>query len=248
MAAGEGGRIKRETRQVSETRRVHSAESDLHISASILAADSADLAGAVAEAERGGIDSIHVDIFDGHYVRNLAFGPQTVADLRRRTALPLHAHLEVSRPCDFLAEFAAAGADMIVVQEDTLGPDACADIPACLVEIRAAGCQVGLCVNPDRPFDRVAPYLDGLDMLLFLSVNPGFGGQPFQPRTLEKLRAARDAWARLARPPRIAIDGGVNASNIRACVAAGAEVVIVGSALFRGDVAENARRLREAAE
>jgi ribulose-phosphate 3-epimerase len=219
----------------------------LRISASILAADFADLAAAVAAAEAAGVHSIHVDVFDGHYVRNLAFGPKTVADLRRRTALPLHAHLEMRRPCDFIAEFAVAGADMIVVQEDSAGAEDCGELAVSLDAIRAAGCGVGLCVNPDRPLARALPYLDGLDMLLFLSVNPGFGGQPFQPHTLDKLRAARDACAKLARPPTLAIDGGINAGNIRACVDAGAELVIVGSALFRGDVAENARRLQEAA-
>jgi ribulose-phosphate 3-epimerase len=219
----------------------------LLISASILAADFADLARAVAEAEAAGVDSVHVDIFDGHYVRNLAFGPKTVADLRRRTSLPLHAHLEIRRPCDFIPDFAAAGASMIVVQEDSAGPDACGEIPVCLDAIRVAGCAAGLCVNPDRPLERVLPYLDGLDMLLFLSVHPGFGGQPFQPHVLDKLRAAREACSGLAHPPLIAIDGGVGPANVAACVDAGAQVLIVGSALFGGDVAQNARRLREAA-
>jgi ribulose-phosphate 3-epimerase len=221
---------------------------NLLISGSILAADFADLAGAVATAERAGVDSIHVDVFDGHYVRNLAFGPKTVADLRRRTSLPLHAHLEIRRPCDFIAEFAAAGADMIIVQEDSGGPEDCGELAVSLDAIRVAGCEVGLCVNPDRPLARALPYLDLIDMLLFLSVPPGFGGQPFQPRVLEKLAAARDACAGLPRRPLLAIDGGIHGGNVRQCVDAGADVVIVGSALFGGDVGANARGLRRAAE
>ena len=215
----------------------------MEISASILAADFADLAGAVAEAEGAGIHSLHIDVFDGHDVRNLAFGPETVADLRRRTSLPLHAHLEIARPVDFIAQFSAAGAHMIIVQEDT-----CSDIPACLAAIRKGGCEAGLCVNPDRPLARALPSLEGLDMLLFISVHPGFGGQPFQGHVLEKLAAAREACAGLKSPPAIAIDGGVNASNVASCVRAWADVVIVGSGLFVGrSVAENARALREAA-
>jgi ribulose-phosphate 3-epimerase len=214
----------------------------VRIAASILSADFGDLAGAVAQAESAGVEAIHIDVMDGHYVRNLTFGPKTVLDLRRRTALPLHVHLEIARPADFIGEFAGAGANMIIVQEDT-----CADIPACLDAIRAAGAAPGLCLNPGRPFAAVAPYLARVDLLLFLSVHPGFGGQAFQASVLEKVREARQAMVGLVHPPLIGMDGGINPATVRACVVAGAELLAAGSAIFAGgaSIADNVRALRD---
>lgn len=212
----------------------------IHISPSILAADTAHLAAAVRAAEAGGADSLHVDIMDGHYVANYAFSPKTLADLRQVTRLPLHAHLEVSNPDDVLSLFAAA--EMIIVQEDTT-PDLAATVAA----VRRLGCQVGVGVNRSRSVEALASVLPQVDLLLVMAVEPGFGGQPFDASVLDKVR-----WLHAQRRAHslnfaIGVDGGVNLTTIGECVAAGADFFAVGSAAFAGDIAASVQALRNAA-
>lgn len=211
-----------------------------HISPSILAADTANLAAAVRAAETGGANSLHIDIMDGHYVANYAFSPKTLADLRRVTMLPLHAHLEVGNPDAVLSLFATA--DMIIVQED-----ATPDLAATIAAIRRLGCAVGVAVNRNRSVEPLLPVLDRVDLLLVMAVEPGFGGQPFDASVLDKARWLHAQRASDRLDFAIGLDGGVNRSTIVLSVAAGADFFAVGSAAFAGDITESVRQLRAAA-
>lgn len=211
----------------------------LHLSPSILAADTANLAESVHAAEAGSADSLHIDVMDGHYVANYAFSPKTVADLRRVTTLPLHAHLEVGNPDAVLPLFAAA--DMIIVQEDTT-PDLAATIAA----IRELGCAVGVAVNRDRPVAPLLPILDRIDLLLVMAVEPGFGGQSFDASVLDKVRWLRVHRESSQRTFAIGLDGGINCVTIAAAASAGADFFAVGSAAFTSEATKSVQRLRAA--
>jgi ribulose-phosphate 3-epimerase len=197
----------------------------LHMSPSILAADTANLSAAVAAAQAAGAHSIHVDVMDGHYVANFAFSPKNIDDLSGATTLPLHAHLEVSDPDRCVPLFAHA--DMIIVQEDTTP-----NLAATLARIRAAGCEAGVGVNPERPLGPVLPLLAQIDLLLLLAVAPGFGGQVFNPVVLEKARHLAEHRARAGLPFAIGVDGGINAVTIGAAAAAGVDFFVAGTAVF----------------
>lgn len=199
----------------------------LHVSPSILAADTANLGAAVAAVQAAGAHSIHVDVMDGHYVANFAFSPKNIDDLRSATTLPLHAHLEVSDPDLCVPLFAHA--DMIIVQEDTTP-----NLAATLARIRAAGCEVGVGVNPERPLEPVLPLLAQIDLLLLLAVAPGFGGQAFNPVVLEKARYLAEHRARAGLAFAIGVDGGINALTIGAAAAAGADFFVAGTGVFGG--------------
>lgn len=224
-------------------------DSRIHISPSLLAADTACLAVAVDAVEKAGARSLHIDVMDGHYVANLAFSPKTVVDLRRITHLPLHVHLEVANPAACVPLFTQA--ELIIVQEDTAP-----DLGALLALIRSCGCRVGAAVNPDRPVEALADVLPDLDLLLVMAVWPGFGGQPFDARVLAKV-----AWARMERKRRnlhfvIALDGGVGPGTISMAAEVGVDVYIAGSSIFvaagaapatSAEIAHNVRRLADLA-
>lgn len=214
----------------------------IQFSPSILAADFSNLAQAVREAEEAGAASIHIDMMDGHYVHNFTFGLDLFPALHCHTSLPLMAHLEIDNPDAFITDFARVGADGIIVCEDT-----CPDLKATIQTMRSAGIQVGVSLNPDRPLSLVQPYLEQIDQLIILSVWPGFGGQPFDRSALPKIEAARSLFNQMSKPPTLAVDGGINQDNIAAVVQAGADTLIVGSAIFRGgaigDSLDHLRRL-----
>lgn len=194
---------------------------------SILSADFARLAEAALAVERAGADWIHVDVMDGHFVPNLTFGPKMVADLRKATRLPLDVHLMIERPEDWVDRYADAGATYLTVHVE-----ASHDVPGTLEAIRARGIRPGLTLNPETPVDAVLPHLGSLDLVLVMSVHPGFGGQKFIESALDKVRAIRGALNSRNLPAELEVDGGIKPDNAARVVSAGATVLVAGSAIF----------------
>jgi ribulose-phosphate 3-epimerase len=217
------------------------------IAPSILSADFGRLAEEVKAAEEAGSDWIHVDVMDGHFVPNLTLGPGVVAAVRRTTALPLDVHLMIERPERHLAAFAGAGADLITVHQET-----CPHLHRTVEQIRELGARPGVTVNPATPLLTVTDVLQYVDLLLVMSVNPGFGGQRYIPSSTDKLHRARRLIEELGKGASIEleVDGGIDASTATAAVRAGASVLVAGSAVYRHPegVAAAVRELRRAAE
>jgi ribulose-phosphate 3-epimerase len=213
----------------------------MKLAPSILSADFACLADDV-DRVAGVADLLHVDVMDGHFVPNLTLGPPIVASLRKRTDLYLDCHLMIDNPDVLLDDFAAAGAVSCTVHVE-LGD------PRPLFErMRALGMRVGLVCNPETPFDAVEPYLGEIDILLVMSVHPGWGGQSFIPDVLDKVRAARSIIDERRLQVEVEIDGGINVDTAPAAAAAGADILVAGSAVFHADdPAGAARRIRDAA-
>ena len=204
---------------------------DYRIAPSILSADFARLGEEVAEVIRAGADLIHFDVMDNHYVPNLTFGPMVCAALKPYATVPVDVHLMVEPVDDLIHAFAKAGANII-----TFHPEASRHIDRSLGLIKEYGCQAGLVLNPATPVNILENVLDKLDMVLLMSVNPGFGGQSFIPNTLVKIRKVRemlDEYERQSgRHIALEVDGGVKTDNIAEIVAAGADTFVAGSAIF----------------
>ena len=204
---------------------------DYRIAPSILSADFARLGEEVAEVIRAGADLIHFDVMDNHYVPNLTFGPMVCAALKPYATVPVDVHLMVEPVDDLIHAFAKAGANII-----TFHPEASRHIDRSLGLIKEYGCQAGLVLNPATPVNILENVLDKLDMVLLMSVNPGFGGQSFIPNTLVKIRKVRemlDEYERQSgRHIALEVDGGVKADNIAEIAAAGADTFVAGSAIF----------------
>jgi len=214
-----------------------------HISASLLAADYARLGDETQRAEKAGADSFHFDMMDGHYVPNLALTPDHLRALRPYSHLPFHTHLELDNPDHLLSTFSSLSAEMIIVQWDTL-----TDPNRTFDKIHAQNIKVGLGLNPDDQLEDIACLFANIDLLLLLGVYPGFGGQVMQPGMMEKITGARHLADASKRPLLIAVDGGVKPENATQLVEAGADILIMGTALFQSaDMAGTIKSIREAA-
>jgi len=214
------------------------------ISASMLNADFARLGAEVERAVAGGVDSIHLDVMDGHFVANLTMGPVVVEAVRPHAALPFHAHLMISEPLRYAEAFAHAGSDVVVfhVEAD--------DEPSSVIRaIHATGRGAGLALNPETPADAALPYLDEIDLLLVMTVHPGWGGQTFIDEMLPKLAALRAEADRRGLDLPIGVDGGVNLDTIGPAHQAGGDILVTGTSLYRhgGDLGPVVSELRAAA-
>jgi ribulose-phosphate 3-epimerase len=212
----------------------------LKIAPSILSADFAALAQEVARVEAGGADQLHVDVMDGRFVPNLTIGPVVVEAIRKRTRLPLDVHLMIVEPERYVGDFVRAGADIVTVHVE-----ACPHLQRVLAQIREAGARAGVALNPGTPPDVLEYVLDDLDLVLVMSVNPGFGGQKFIPTAYAKLRRLRAMFG--DRPVDLSVDGGVKVEHARPLAEHGASVLVAGSAIFGApDPASVIRAMREA--
>jgi ribulose-phosphate 3-epimerase len=211
------------------------------IAPSILSADFAQLGDDIARVEAAGADLLHVDVMDGRFVPNLTIGPVVVEAVRKRTRLPVDVHLMIVEPDRYVGDFVSAGADMVTVHAE-----ACTHLQRVLAQIRETGARAGVALNPATPPAVIDYVLDDLDLVLVMSVNPGFGGQRFIASALPKLRETRRKLDR--RPVELSIDGGVKADNARTIADHGADILVAGSAIFGApDPAQALRAIRQAA-
>jgi ribulose-phosphate 3-epimerase len=202
---------------------------NIRISPSILSADFSRLGAEIEALDKAGADYIHIDVMDGHYVPNITIGPAIVKALRPHTRLPFDVHLMISPVDPFLEAFAEAGADGITVH-----PEAGPHIHRTLQHIRALGKKPGIVLNPGTPIDHIDPVLDLVDLVLIMTVNPGFGGQGFIYSQLKKIEAAAERIAKSGRQIDLEVDGGVNSQTVQQVKDAGADVLVAGTAAFAG--------------
>src|SRR5437763_3697605 len=212
------------------------------VAPSLLAADFSNLEAEIHRVEEAGADWLHLDIMDGHFVDNISFGPAIVATVRKHTGLPLDVHLMIEHADHYVPRFVEAGANSITIHVE---PEAKHDVAQTLAAIRAAGCRAGLALNPATPFEAVEPHLRNIDLLLVMTVHPGFGGQEFRPEMMGKLERAKQ-WREANRSTlHLEVDGGINPRTGKLSIMNGADVLVAGTSIFRApDYAEAIRELR----
>ena len=207
---------------------------------SVLAADFGKLGEAVQETEKGGARYIHLDVMDGAFVPSISFGMPVLSSLRGYTKQVFDVHMMVEDPGRYIEDIKKAGADLITVHQE-----ACIHLDRVINQIKTAGCKAGVALNPATPISTLECVLDQVDLILIMTVNPGFGGQKFIPYTLEKVRALRGLLQERGLDTDIEVDGGVTPDNVRALMDAGANVFVAGSAVFKNNIGENVKRFMD---
>ena len=212
------------------------------ISPSILSADFSKLGNEIQDLEKAKADLIHIDVMDGHFVPNITIGPEVINKLRKYTSLPFDVHLMISPVHNFIENFAEAGADII-----TIHPEATNDLMNSIKKIKSFNKKAGVSLNPDTTVDKVMPVLNAIDLVLIMSVNPGFGGQKFIKETLEKVKVLRKEINKKKLKTQIEIDGGINFENAKMAKEAGVDIIVSGTTIFKengGNLKKNIQLLR----
>ena len=212
------------------------------ISPSILSADFSKLGSEIQNLEKAKADLIHIDVMDGHFVPNITIGPEVISKLRKYTSLPFDVHLMISPVNNFIKNFADAGADII-----TIHPEATDDLIDSIDKIKSFGKKVGISLNPETPVNKVLPVLNKIDLVLIMSVNPGFGGQKFMPKVLDKIKELKKIQKEKDLNFDIEIDGGINFDNCKIAIEAGANILVSGTTVFKsndGDIKKNINLLK----
>ena len=209
------------------------------LSPSILSADFTKLGEEIETIDNAGAEYIHVDVLDGMFVPSISYGMPVIKSIRKSTGKVFDVHLMISEPITYIADFAASGADMITVHVE-----ACSDVVATIEKIREYKLKVGITLNPDTPVSAIKPYLNRVDMVLIMSVNPGFGGQKFITSSVDKIKEVKRLRDELNLSYDIEVDGGINIDNLATVLEAGANVIVAGSAIFRGDAVENVKKFK----
>jgi len=216
--------------------------SSIKISPSILSADFSKLGNEIQDLEKANADLIHIDVMDGHFVPNITIGPEVINKLRKYTSLPFDVHLMISPVHNFIKNFADAGADII-----TIHPEATNDLKDSIKKIKSFNKKVGVSLNPETSVDKVLPILDSIDLVLIMSVNPGFGGQKFIEKVLEKVKILRKEIDSRKLKTQIEIDGGINFENAKKAIKAGVDILVSGTTIFKeneGNLKKNIQLLR----
>jgi len=214
----------------------------IKISPSILSADFSKLGEEIQNLEKAEADLIHIDVMDGHFVPNITIGPEVISKLRKYTSLPFDVHLMISPVDNFIKNFADAGADII-----TIHPEATKDIINSIKKIKSHNKKAGISLNPETSVDKVLPVLNSIDLVLIMSVNPGFGGQKFMQETLEKVKILRKEIDNKKLKVQIEIDGGINFENSKKAIKAGVDILVSGTTIFKennGNLKKNIQLLR----
>ncbi len=221
----------------------NSFENDLIIAPSILSADFTNLECEIRQLEKGGVDWIHIDVMDGHFVPNITFGPLLVKAIKSLTNVPLDVHLMISNPDLYLEDFRKAGADIISVHQET-----CPHLYKTVNKIRELGAKAGVSINPATSISTIESIIKEIDLVLIMSVNPGFGGQKFIESSLSKISDTFELLQKSNPKVKLEVDGGIDTSNIKSVVNAGCNVVVAGTAIFSNiDRTEGVKNLRNAA-
>ena len=214
----------------------------IKISPSILSADFSKLGKEIENLEKAGANFIHIDVMDGHFVPNITIGPEVISKLRKYTTLPFDVHLMISPVNNFIKNFAEAGADII-----TIHPEGTNDLADSIKKIKSYNKKSGVSLNPETPVDLVMPHLESIDIVLIMSVNPGFGGQKFMKETLEKVKILRKEIDLKKLNTQIEIDGGINFENAKIAIEAGVDILVSGTTIFKennGNLKKNIQLLK----
>ena len=215
---------------------------DIKISPSILSADFSKLGNEIQDLEKAGADFIHIDVMDGHFVPNITIGPEVINKLRKYTSLPFDVHLMISPVDNFIKNFVDVGADII-----TIHPEATNDLVSSIKKIKSYNIKAGVSLNPETLVDKVLPVLNSIDLVLVMSVNPGFGGQKFMMKTLEKVKILRKEINLKKLKVQIEIDGGINFKNSKMAIEAGVDILVSGTTIFKengGNLKKNIQLLK----